>query len=352
MTTLSRTMVPEPLMSIRAAEKSYRLRMGFMASLMGKRVPEIRAVEDVDLDIGKGEVVALAGESGSGKTTLGKVLSLLEPPTSGSIWFDGLQLETLSGREKRRMRRRIQMIFQDPYESLDPRFTIFQTLHEPLIVHGIKDGGVTHRDMTRDVLDRVELRPPEDFLDRYPHELSGGQRQRVAVARAIILHPDFIVADEPVSMMDASVRAGVMNMMLRLKNQLSLTYLFITHDLAVARYMADRIAIMYLGELVEVGNTDTVINQPAHPYTQILLSAVPIPDPTYGRKRVAVPGEIPSPTDKPSGCRFHPRCPYTEDICRHRRPGIVPLVDGHLARCHFALGVQGGNKTKKDRSAG
>jgi len=148
------------------------------------------------------------------------------------------------------------------------------------------------------------------------------------------------------------VRAGVMNMMLRLKNQLSLTYLFITHDLAVARYMADRIAIMYLGELVEVGNTDTVINQPAHPYTQILLSAVPIPDPTYGRKRVAVPGEIPSPTDKPSGCRFHPRCPYTEDICRHRRPGIVPLVDGHLARCHFALGVQGGNKTKKDRSAG
>lgn len=337
MTAMPRTAGPEPLMRIRQVVKDYRLRIGFIASLLGKRAPEIKAVEAVDLDIAKGEVVALAGESGSGKTTLGKVLSLLEPPTSGSILFDGVQLEALSGKEKRRMRRHIQMIFQDPYESLDPRFTVFQTLQEPLVVHRIKGQGLTHRDMTRDVLNRVELRPPEDFLDRYPHELSGGQRQRVAVARAIILHPDFIVADEPVSMMDASVRAGVMNMMLQLKKELSLTYLFITHDLAVARYMADRIAIMYLGELVEVGNTETVINQPAHPYTQILLSAVPIPDPTYGRNRVTVPGEIPSPTNKPPGCRFHPRCPYMEDICRHRQPDIVPLADAHVARCHFAL---------------
>jgi len=346
MTAMSETAGSDVLISIRQVAKNYQLSVGFVASLLGRHAPEIKAVETVNLDIGKGEVIALAGESGSGKTTLGKVLSLLEPPTSGSIWFDGVQLEALSSKEKRRMRRRIQMIFQDPYESLDPRFTVFQTLQEPLVVHGIKGRGVAHRDMTRDVLDRVELRPPEDFLDRYPHELSGGQRQRVAVARAIILHPDFVVADEPVSMMDASVRAGVMNMMLRLRNELSLTYLFITHDLAVARYIADRIAIMYLGELVEVGNTETVINQPAHPYTQILLSAVPIPDPAYGRNRVTVPGEIPSPTNKPPGCRFHPRCPYMEDICRHRQPDIVPLAAAHVARCHFALQALRGDKAR------
>lgn len=345
MTTIPHNLPYEPHLCLRGVSKDYRLRTGFIASLLGKRTPEIKAVENVDLEVNRGAVLALAGESGSGKTTLGKVLSLLEPPTAGSIRFDGIQLEALSSRDKRRMRRRIQMIFQDPYESLDPRYTIYHTLREPLIVHGLKEQGITHRDVAREVLDRVELRPPDDFLDRYPHELSGGQRQRVAVARAIILHPDLIVADEPVSMMDASVRAGVMNMMLRLKNELSLTILFITHDLAVARYVADQIAIMYLGELVEIGNTETIINQPAHPYTQILLSAVPIPSPKYGRQRVTVPGEIPSPTNKPPGCRFHPRCPYAQEVCSNRRPEVITLAEAHVARCHFALEVQGTNIT-------
>jgi peptide/nickel transport system ATP-binding protein len=185
----------------------------------------------------------------------------------------------------------------------------------------------------------VGLKPPEAFLNRYPHELSGGQRQRVAVARAIILNPDLVIADEPVSMMDASIRAGVMNMMLRLRDELTLTYLFITHDLAVARYMADRIAIMYLGELVEVGPTETLIDRPAHPYTRILLSAVPVPDPLYGRGRVTVPGEIPNPSAKPPGCRFHPRCSYMEDICRRETPRGVIVAEGHSARCHFALDI-------------
>jgi peptide/nickel transport system ATP-binding protein len=287
----------------------------------------------VSLEVARGEILGLVGESGCGKSTIGALLTLLERPDRGSVVFEGRDVTRLCGQALRAFRRRVQIVFQDPYESLDPRCTVEDTLTEPLIVHGIGSNRGTRADRVRRTLERVELRPPEAFLRRYPHDLSGGQRQRVAIARAVVLEPDFLVADEPVSMLDVSVRAGVLNLMKRLKDELSMTYLFITHDLAVARYMCDRLAVMYLGKIVETGQTEHVLRSPAHPYAQLLLSAVPAPDPDLRRPPVFSDCAVPDASDIPTGCRFHPRCSHVMGVCRDREPGFQAVADGHHAAC-------------------
>jgi peptide/nickel transport system ATP-binding protein len=242
----------------------------------------------------------------------------------------------LKGKLLKRFRRNVQMIFQDPYESLNPRFTTFDTVAEPLVIHGVGDTYEEREELVCKALEAAEMKPATEYLYRYPHELSGGQRQRVAIARALVLTPQFIVADEPVSMLDVSIRAGVMNLMLDLIQKFNIPYLFITHDVSCARYMSDRIAVMYLGVIVELGETEKVINNPLHPYTKALLSAVPVPDPTAKHGAVKIKGELPSPVDIPSGCRFHPRCPYTKEICKRKVPNMVEVEKEHSALCHFA----------------
>ncbi|MEX1247295.1 MAG: oligopeptide/dipeptide ABC transporter ATP-binding protein [Anaerolineales bacterium] len=299
----------------------------------------IHAVSGLNLQIRKGESVGLVGESGCGKTTTGKLLVRLIDPTSGNITMrigdSTVDVAHLRGKQLKDFRRRVQMIFQDPYESMNPRLTIFDTIAEPLEVQGI--GNITERqERVAGLLELVGLAPASSFIFRYPHELSGGQRQRVAVARALIVQPDFIVADEPTSMLDVSVRTGVMHLMQALAKQFGVTTLYITHDLAVARYMCDRIAVMYLGKIVEIGETEEILKNPRHPYTKALLSAVPVPDPTYKRQVVNIKGRISKPINPKPLCRFYERCPWGDEYClTHDHP---PLEDGkgatHLVACY------------------
>lgn len=323
------------VMKVRKLKKYFELHTG-MFKFMGEPL-YVKAVDGITFNIHQGEVLGLVGESGCGKTTAGRLLTRLEDPTEGSIIFEGEDIAKLGGKKLKNYRRNVQMIFQDPYESLNPRFTVLKTIMEPLIIHGI---GETYDDKVEMVIKSLEdagLKPAEEYLSRFPHELSGGQRQRVAIARALVLRPKFIVADEPVSMLDVSIRAGVMNLMLDLRDKYGIPYLFITHDIAVARYMSDKIAVMYLGKIVEMADTDEVIFNPLHPYTKALISAVPVPDPDHKHGRIEIKGEIPSPINLPPGCRFWPRCPYAQKgLCDVKEPPLREITPGHFVACHFA----------------
>lgn len=315
--------------------KLFPIKSGFFASLFGKE-KNVHAVNDVNFTIGEGEILGMVGESGCGKTTCGRCLVRLETPTEGHMYFGGKDIAGLKGRELKSFRRDVQMVFQDPYESLNPRFNVYSTVSEPLVVHGVGESADERDDMVAKALEYAELKPPEEFMYRFPHELSGGQRQRVAIARTLVLRPRFIVADEPVSMLDVSIRAGIMNLMLSLREQYKIPFLFISHDVSVTRYMSHRIAVMYLGYIVELGDSEAVIKDPLHPYTEALLSAVPIPDPTMKHGRVKIKGDLPSPIDMPPGCVFHPRCLYRKDICDKEAPQFKEARPGHYALCHFA----------------
>jgi len=314
--------------------KWFPVRFGFLGSLFSRRQLFVRAVDGVSFEIGKGEIFGLAGESGSGKTTTGRLLLKLIEPTSGRISFRGKDISKIPSNEFKPLRRRLQIIFQDPYESLNPRMTIGDIVAEPLRVQGL-GSEVEMVEKVRSILTDVELAPPEEFIYRYPHELSGGQRQRVAVARAFILNPEFVVADEPVSMLDISIRAEILNLMLALVEKFSASFLYITHDLALARHMCDRIAIMYLGKIMERSSAEKIVNDPLHPYTKALIAAVPVPDPTAERTETVLTGEIPSPINVPSGCRFHTRCPYVMDICSKKEPESIDVGNEHYVACHL-----------------
>jgi len=325
------------IVDVEHLKKYFPVQKSFFEKLFTRTSSYVKAVDDVSFSINEGEVFTLAGESGCGKTTTGMILAMLMNPSGGKILFDGTEIAGLRSEELRLLRRRIQIVFQDPYASLNPRMRIGEAVGHPLEIHGLATG-VDKRNRVLEILEKVGLTPPERFIDLYPHELSGGQRQRVAIARSIILRPEFIVADEPVSMLDVSIRTVLINLMMELRKEFGLTYLFITHDLAVAKYISDRIAIMYLGKIVETGDKEEVFSNPLHPYTKALLSAVPVPDPERKRETVELKGEVPSAIQVPAGCRFHPRCPYAFAKCSEVEPQLIEIEENHCAACHLVKG--------------
>jgi oligopeptide transport system ATP-binding protein len=304
--------------------------------LLQRRSGWVKAVDGLNFEIQRGETLGLVGESGCGKSTTGRAILQMERPTAGSVYFENTDLTTLQGESLRQMRRRMQMIFQDPYASLNPRMTVGKIIAEPIEVFELASGN-EKRDRVQHLLDIVGLNP--EFIYRYPHEFSGGQRQRIVIARALAVNPDFIVCDEPIAALDVSIQAQVVNLMQSLQQEFGLTYLFIAHDLSVVRHISDRIAVMYLGKIVELADRVSLYEQPLHPYTQALLSAVPIPDPTIEakRERIVLQGDVPSPTNPPKGCRFHTRCPIAVEQCRHDpEPEFRDMGDRHIVACHLA----------------
>jgi len=300
-----------------------------------RQVGAVRAVDGVSFDVKRGETLGLVGESGCGKSTTGRTILQLYKPTAGEVEFEGVNLVTLKGEQLRQMRRKMQMIFQDPYASLNPRMTVGQLVGEPLMVHSVATGAEIN-DRVMHLLELVKLNPA--FATRYPHEFSGGQRQRIGLARALALQPSFVICDEPISALDVSIQAQVVNLLEELQQQFNLTYLFIAHDLSMVKHISDRIAVMYLGVIVELASRDELHAKPLHPYTRALLSAVPIPDPVADakRERIILKGDVPSPANPPSGCRFRTRCPIAEGTCAESRPDFREIKPGHFVACFFA----------------
>jgi peptide/nickel transport system ATP-binding protein len=337
----------DEVLRIENLRKWYPLKRGFFETVFSREELNVKAVDGVSFSLSKGEIFALAGESGSGKTTLGKVLLRLVTPSSGHIFFQGKDITQLTDKDLKPLRRYMQIVFQDPFESLNPRMIIKEIVAEPLRVQGeleVNEKGVARsrklgedevEERVKKILSEVELVPPEEYLYRFPHELSGGQRQRVAVARAFVLNPSFVVADEPVSMLDVSIRAEIVNLMVDLVRKSSASILFISHDIALAKHIADRIAVLYLGKMMELGSSQDVVDKPLHPYTQALIAAVPVPDPESKRTKDVISGEIPSPVDPPSGCRFHTRCPFAHERCVNEEPPLVEVEQKHFVACHL-----------------
>lgn len=318
------------LVQVRGLKMHFPIMQGV---IIQRRVGAIKAVDGISFDIYRGETLGLVGESGCGKSTTGRAILQLYRPTAGEVLFEGENLIKMSGDHLRRMRRRMQMIFQDPYASLNPRMTVGDIIGEPLVVHNIERGKAL-QDRVQGLLAEVGLNPY--FVNRYPHEFSGGQRQRIGVARALAVQPEFIVCDEPISALDVSIQAQIINLLEELQTKFNLTYLFIAHDLSVVRHISDRIAVMYLGKIVELTDRKELYHNPLHPYTQALLSAVPIPDPVVEeqRRRIILEGDVPSPANPPLGCNFSTRCPVVMDICREQDPEFVDVGQGHWVACH------------------
>lgn len=293
----------------------------------------VHAVDDVSFELGRGEVLALVGESGCGKSTLALTLMGLETPTAGTVVFDDQDITDLQGPAMKEIRRHIQMVFQDPYESLNPLMTVGELVAEPLVVHKLAQGTTERARQVRQALKDAGLKPAETFVNRFPHELSGGQRQRVVIAGTLVLEPTILLADEPVSMLDVSIRAEILKLLAELRVRRGISILFITHDLATAAYFADRVAVMYLGRIVEIGPTHEVLTNPAHPYARALLSVIPVPNPRQRHERIILKGDPPNPIDLPPGCRFHPRCTLAQSICREQDPVIKEVKPGHQAAC-------------------
>ena len=324
----------ETVLQVNNLRTLFPVSRGIVGTLVARPRRYVHAVDGVSFSVAKGEILGLVGESGSGKTTTAlNTLGLVEP-TEGEILFNGQSVpELVHSGERLRLRRQMQIVFQDPYESLNPRQTVFATVAEPLEVHRLVKSREEKVERVKAALDAAGLKPPETFFDRYPQELSGGQRQRLVIAGALVLNPELLVADEPVSMLDVSIRAEILNLLLQLRDGRGITILYITHDLATAAYFTDRIAVMYLGRIVEIGPTKTVLSDPRHPYTQALLSVIPVPNPRRRRKRMILTGETPNPIDLPSGCRFHPRCPVVSDQCSQTEPQLQSVAADHQVAC-------------------
>jgi oligopeptide transport system ATP-binding protein len=322
----------EVLLSVRNLVKKFPVKGG----ILGREVASVKAVQEVSFDIRRGETLGLVGESGCGKSTLGRCILRLIEPTSGQVFFKGQDITRLDSKEMRKLRRNMQIVFQDPYASLNPRMTIEEILGEPLIIHGLAGSKEERRKQILELLDLVGLR--RESISRYPHEFSGGQRQRICIARALSVKPDFLVCDEPVSALDVSIQAQIVNLMQDLQKELKLTYLFIAHDLKVVEHISNRVAVMYLGKIAEIAEAEQLYANPKHPYTRALLSAIPIPDPTHKSERIILQGDVPSPLNPPEGCFFHPRCPSVQERCRRDRPQLLGMDERnpvHQAACHY-----------------
>ena len=321
----------KPILDVKNLRKHFPVKKGFF----GRPGAYVRAVDGVSLDVKPGETVGLVGESGCGKTTFGRVVLRLIDPTAGNIEFEGTDITGLDQKQLRPLRRRMQIIFQDPYSSLNPRMTVRATVGEAMRIHGLSKGPKQEEERVGQLLERVGLRP--EYMNRYPHEFSGGQRQRIGIARALAVEPKFIVCDEPISALDVSIQAQIVNLLQDLQDELGLAYLFIAHDLKVVEYMSHRVAVMYLGKVVELATSADIYAHPKHPYTQALLSAVPVPDPHRKSKRILLQGDVPSPMNPPPGCTFHPRCPIAEKgLCDTKEPELREVAPGHWASCHLA----------------